>query len=197
MIMKTRLVHVAILLAFALSLSACGSDKSAEKPDTEKAVATTTPKPEVSTASPICPQVAIIRELESIQDFGGEKPSPAEFVASAKMVGIDGDCAYTKDGIDVKFELNFVAQRGPRLGGLHIDFPYFIAVVDPEQNILNKERMVMPFGFSSENRRTQDNVTLHVFIPLDKAQQALGPNYQILTGFQLTKEQVDMGREER
>ena len=105
-----------------------------------------------------------------------------------------GDCAYIKGGIDVSFSLNFVAARGPRLGGLHASFPYFIALLDPSDKVLEKNRMTKEFGFSSSSKITQDSEDLHVFIPLPKEQMSLGPSYRVLVGFQLTKEQLDMTR---
>jgi hypothetical protein len=186
-------------MVMMLGLSACSStpkktdeEKTAEK-EAEKKAAEEAKRP-----LPICPQVAIIRDLESFEDYGTEKPDPSQLVAKAKMVSIEGDCEYKKsdkdenkqEGVDITFSLNFVAERGPRLGGLHTSFPYFIAVLDPDQNILNKEKMTMDFGFSSSSKVAEDNAPLHVFLPLPKDKRILGPNYQVLVGFQLNEDQA-------
>jgi hypothetical protein len=191
--MMSKLPRHLLGLMLVLALAACASDdadknKDADKKDKDKKEA------EKEQATPICPQVAILRELEAIQDYGNEKPDPGQLVAKAKMRSVDGTCAYRKDGIDVAFDLNFVAAKGPRLGGLHIGFPYFIAVVGSDDNILNKERMTVEFGFSSSSEITERAESLHVFIPLPKDKRVSGPSYRVLMGFQLTQEQLDTAR---
>lgn len=179
-------------LLMVLGVSSCAgsdADSSKEVKKDEKSIKTAKPQ------TPICPQVAILRELQEIMDYGGEAPDPAQLVSKARLQSIDGDCAYTKDGIDVRFNVNFAAMRGPRLGGLHASIPYFVAVVDPDQNILNKELMTEEFKFSSHDSVTLDSQNLHVFIPLPKDKIILGPDYQIVVGFQLRKEQVSTIRE--
>lgn len=139
---------------------------------------------------PICPQVAVVRELQEVTDYGGETPDPSQLVSKARLQSLDGDCAYTKSGIDVRINANFIAQRGPRLGGRHISFPYFVAVVDPQEVILNKELMTEELNFSSQDYVTLDSQDLHVFIPLSKDKIIQGPSYQVLIGFQLREDQI-------
>ena len=175
-----------LLFAAVLAIAACSSD-SDKKKDADK---TEEPK-KAEAPTPICPQVAIVRALETLRDYGHEKPDPKELVAAARMLNVQGNCAYLPNGIDIKFKLNMQAFRGPRLGGLHTGFPFFVAVVDPDGAVLNKNQLTVDFGFSSEDPLANDEENLHVFIPLAKAAQSAGPNYQVLTGFQLTEEQLD------
>lgn len=176
--MKLRLAVLGLVL---LGVAACSSSGDKEEAEIKQPV-------------PICPQVAVLRDLELIRDYGNEKPDPAELVAQAKMRGVEGDCAYRKDGIDVKFNLLMAAERGPRLGGLSAGFPYFVAVVGPDETILNKDRMTMEFGFSSEDKLSLRSESLRVFIPLAKADWPTGPHYRVLMGFQLNEEQLAAAR---
>ncbi len=189
----TKLPRHILGFMLLLALAACASDSDKDK-DTEKKDSDKKKEADKEKPLPICPQVAILRELETIQDYGNEKPDPAQLVAQANMRSVDGTCAYRDNGIDVAFDLNFIAAKGPRLGGLHIGFPYFVSVVDSGQNILTKERMTVEFGFSSESKITEHAESLHVFIPLAKDKRALGPSYRVLMGFQLTQEQLDTVR---
>jgi hypothetical protein len=145
---------------------------------------------------PICPQVAIMREIDTWRDYGREKPTPDQLIAAAHMTKIAGTCSYHYDkdkpqGIDIKFELDMEAMRGPRLGGLHATVPFFVAVVDPDGTILDKNRLTTDIGFSSDEHTAGTSENLHVFIPLAKAAQTTGPDYRVLAGFQLTQEQYD------
>ena len=182
------------LLAFALALPlvSCGSSDDSAKPDAEKSKESEKDKPpqaKMAKVDPICPQVAVVRSLETFRDFGHETPAANQLVSAAKLTGIEGDCSYTDEGIDVAFNVNIVAKRGPRLGGRHVTYPYFVAVVDPDGKILNKNQMAAEINFASDEQTANDAEALHVFIPLTKKKRSNGPYYRVLAGFQLSPEQ--------
>ena len=159
-------------LVLLLVLAACGgADKPDEvkKEDAKPAVAKT------KTADLICPQVAILQKAEEIFDYGGEKPDPSQLVSKSRMKSIRGDCAYRPDGIDILFNLNMVAERGPRLGGSQVSFPYFIVIVDPDENVLSRQVVTAQFKFSSSDKVAEDAEPMHVFIPLPESKLIAGP----------------------
>jgi len=171
------------LCASVFLLSACGSD-DADKHVAEKAEEKPAKHKTVEAPPPICPHVAIVGNLDLLRDYGGEAPAANQLVSAAKLVGIDGDCEYRDDGIDVAFQLKVAAKRGPRLGGTHVSFPYFVAVLDPSDTILNKDQMTAEFHFASDETVTNHTEPLHIFIPLAKDKQTEGPSYRVLIGFQ-------------
>lgn len=180
------------LLALVLTLAACaGDDKPDEAKKAENEAKTAAPK--IKTDDLICPQVAILQEAEEISDYGGEEPDPSQLVAKARMVSIAGDCSYRKDGIDISFSLHLTARRGPRLGGEQVSFPYFVAIVDPAENIPSRQVVTAQFKFSGLDKTAEDDEALHVFIPLPQKDQLSGPNYRVLTGFQLPKSRGQAG----
>jgi hypothetical protein len=136
----------------------------------------------------ICPQVAIVRELERISDYGTEAADPKALVASAVMRKVVGGCDYKDDGVDVTYELTVAASKGPRLGGDRVGFPFFVSIVDPDRKILAKELMTADFTFHGDDKKAEHEESLHVFIPMPK--DAEGANYQVLMGFQLTEQQI-------
>jgi len=100
------------LLLLSLLAACGGGDASSDKPAiTDKAEARDSKAP-----MPICPQVAIIRQLDTIRDYGHEPAMPEQLVAAAHMDRISGTCEYGEDGVDVRFELALTVARGPRLG---------------------------------------------------------------------------------
>jgi hypothetical protein len=179
------------VLFVLLALVACASDDGkSEKPKDEPPA-----KAGLKTDNLICPQVAILQEAQEAFDYGGEKPDPSQLVAKARMKSIDGDCAYRTDkekgmGIDITFTLHEVAARGPRLGGSQISFPYFIAVVDPSENILNRQTVTAQFKFSGDSKVVEIDEPLHVFIPLSESALPAGPDYRVLIGFKMPKDQM-------
>jgi len=174
-----------------LTLVACASDN--DKSDKQKAEKETKPAEAVlNTEDLICPQVAILQEAQEMFDYGGEKPDPAQLVAKARMRDIVGDCAYRKgnsdkkkDGIDISFVIHSVAARGPRLGGAQATFPYFIAVVDPSEDILNRQVITAQYKFSSSDKVAFDDEKMHIFIPLPTSEQQSGPDYRVLVGYEV------------
>ena len=192
----TKSARLFLLLTSLVALAGCSifesaDDRQKEKEHKAEKAALKERKELEAETKPICPQVAIVRELEAVRDYGGEKTAPDQLVSAARMNKISGNCAYQDKGIDIKFQLDMEAARGPRLGGLHANIPYFIAVVDPSGAILNKDRMTVDMRFSSDEMHMFHQEVLHVFIPLAKNQQRSGPNYQVLAGFQLTQQQLD------
>ena len=178
--------RIVLCLALLLTTVACSSSKSSDEDD----------EADKKKPLPICPQVAIVRDLEEIRDYGNEIPDPSQLVAKAKMLNLSGTCEFKKNGIDMVFDLNFVAEKGPRLGGLRTSFPYFVSIVDPDQTIISKEKMSIAFGFSSSEKVATASDSLHVYVPLPKDKRPTAPNYQILLGFQLTQDQLDVVRKE-
>lgn len=135
----------------------------------------------------VCPQTAIIRELEQVKDYGNDTPDNETLVATALMKSVKGRCDYNEGYVDVDFELALVAGRGPRLGSNRVSFPYFVSIIDPAQAILSKELMTAEFTFDDEKKATGSNESLHVRIPIESVPD--GRNFRVLMGFQLTEEQ--------
>jgi len=149
-----------------LLLSACASDNGSER---------------------LCPQTAIVRELERINDYGADAPGEETLVAVAVMRGVKGRCEYRDDGVAVEFSVDMIAGKKERLGGERVSFPFFVAVLDPEKNILSKELMTTEFDFSGKKLMEQTE-SFRVFIPAEKDTDV--SYYQLLIGFQLSEEQL-------
>lgn len=185
---------VAVVLAGILA-SCSSTPKAPESADSAKAKAESAATPEAKPdpdkqPMPICPQVAIVRELDTYlrtkdgEAYDERELKPEELVSGAKMNRVKGDCVYRKDGVDAKFKLAIVAAKGPLLEGLRTSYPYFVAVVDPSGNVLNKENYSAEIGFSSEKRTMEHEESLRIHIPLPPDTRASGASYQVLMGFQ-------------
>lgn len=196
--MKKALALFALLLLF--NLAACASKKeekeqeAQEQEQQEKELAEAKKAAETYKPKLICPQVAILRDLETIRDYTNDKPAPDQLMAAARMEEVAGDCGYQDTGIDIVFRINMVAAKGPRLSGDQAGFPFFVAVVDPDGKVLNKDQLTEKFTFKGEETSARHDVPVHVFIPLPKDKNVTGPNYRVLAGFQLTQKQLKEAR---
>lgn len=160
------------LLLLPLLITACAGDKKPPR---------------------MCPQVAYLRGLDRIEDYGNDTPDPSTLVAVSAMQKVEGKCEYEDNGVNVDFFLHMAAEKGPRLGGDHFTAPFFVSLVDPDEKVLSKELMSTTFQFGSEARSATRMESLHVFIPLQKDEDA--SNYRVLTGYQLTEQQLKTARE--
>jgi len=136
----------------------------------------------------LCPQVAIVRALERVEDHGHDAAEDTRLVGAAQMKKIEGGCTYKDEGADVNFTLTLGAEKGPALGGERISFPLFVSLVSPEDKVLGKELMTSEFVFADQAKVAQQELSLHVFIPLGKDEDA--SSYRVLMGFQLTEGQI-------
>lgn len=164
--MKTRLFLTVCLLPF---LAACASDEKKETPRG-------------------CPQVAILRALDTIEDYGSDTVDPSNLVATGKMNKVEGRCAYEEKGVDVAFGLEMSAEKGPRLGGNKISFPFFVSVLKPDDSVVGKELMTVEFTFADGAKTATYDQPLHVFLPLAEDEDA--SSFRVLLGYQLTQAQV-------
>lgn len=160
-----------------VALAACAGDKDKDKVDLPRH----------------CPQVAIFRDLDKVEDYGRDMPDSSTLVALAAMKGIEGECKYKEEGVDITFTLKMGAEKGARLGGDQVSFPYFLSIVKPDDKIMDKEVLTANFQFPSGKTTARLEEALHVFIPLKEGEDA--SPYRVLAGFQLSEEQVRVLRE--
>ncbi len=175
-------------LMIFLTMAACASGEDVSVPEAEPEAPPA--KLEIKTQNLICPQVAIVKEAEEILDFENGEAVPAKLIAKAKMTGIDGDCAYRKgdieeSGIDIAFTLKSIVMRGPKLDKdkAKISFPFFVAVLDQSDNIVNRQTLTEKYRFSGDEKVKEQSEQLHIFIPLLEENLTVGPDYRVLIGF--------------
>jgi len=136
---------------------------------------------------PPCPQVAIVRALETFNDYGNNAIDPSNLVAVAKMDDVVGTCEYNDDGVDIGFTVSMRALKGKRLGGTQVSMPYFVSVVSDNDDVYSKELMTAKFVFDKTPIANFEE-QLHIKLPYMNNKKLTG--MRVLLGFQLTKEQL-------
>lgn len=160
-----------LILIMPLLLAGCGNDKAAR----------------------ICPQVAAVRELAHITDFGrDDTPGLNSMVAAATIDSIDGDCAFRSTNVDADFDVHLSARRGSGLGGNQTEFPYFVAVLDQNNLPVSKQNLSAILRFSGNDTTVESIEKIHVKIPTDTSNTG---EWRVLVGFQLTPEQLAYNRQ--
>ena len=136
-----------------------------------------------------CPRVAVVADAALVEQF---RPGPGrdltDLTTRAQIREISGGCWYDENGVTVEVELPIVAERGPAMTGSEVDLEYFVAVTDPEWNLVAKQDFTLRLRFEPGAGFAASRETVEQVIPLQSQRQA--GFYQILIGFALDREQL-------
>jgi hypothetical protein len=142
-----------------------------------------------------CPDAVAIRDLAQLVDFGREeKPTAKNLVMAAKLEDVAGSCIMQPTQTVIELDLTLRGLRGPALGGKRGDFPYFIAFMDANGQILSKDNRSVALELGTAAAMTRHTETLRVTLPYTKG--ATNPAVKLLVGFQLSPEQLAFNRGE-
>ena len=173
------------VLALSAVVAACGGDD--EAPVAAEEVQVVIPDRAFG-----CPDVSILADAAEAMTFDGAGRDPTNLVWRTAVGEFRGGCEYDETDVLVEVEVDFVAERGPRLQGDSIPFEYFVAILDPDDRILARESFTSVIEFDGDSQVGGTTEVLEQVIPLSR--RAAGPSYQILLGLQLTRDQVDYNR---
>lgn len=147
---------------------------------------------------PVCPATAVLSDAATVAKLkpgiSGAIAKPADVSFQAEMSQARLDCNYdraeNKLTINVKFAVK--ASRGPAAPATNPQLPYFIAIVDADNNVLVKNvyNSQPQMDGRSNNTYTETVSDLPVPLAMDKRPS----DYEILTGFQLTPDELAYNR---
>ncbi len=170
-----RSVLTLALLASVLLVAAC----SREKPEAA------------------CPRGVIPADSASVTRFReGPGRDLTDVVAEGEIVNILVQCKYDKRAVTVDLQIAIAGDRGPADRTRIADFEYWVAILDPQQNIVTKQPARIRFQFTDNRTRLGQVVSeFEPYIPLADLKQAT--EYQIIVGFQLTAEELAWNRSQK
>ena len=170
---KSIAAWVAVLAAGGLSACAVFSGK---------------PSPDLA-----CPQTGFLLEAAH-QDVLTSESSTAkdDVIVSADLADFKGGCSFKKGMLDFNLDLKIAAERGPKGPALdHYNFPYFIAVLSPDRQILQRTSFSTNVAFDNTGKGlSAEEHSLQIPV----AQEKDARNYQVLVGFELSPAQLDHNR---
>lgn len=157
--------------AFAGLLAACTS--SAEKQQTAR----------------LCPPAYKVQDASSLvrfRDGRGRDATDVQFQAEIGRIGVE--CTFSRDRLEaeVKFELGIA--EGPALEGRQSRLEYFVALVDRNEQVVQREKFGGNFRFDGNRNRILllEEVLIRRIAAADPADVA---GYRIIVGFVLTPEE--------
>ena len=143
-----------------------------------------------------CPAFMVSEELDNYYDIPGTKAAKSNGLTNATIENISGECRMNanEDIVTVSLDIDFAAQAGGEIANTNSDtpqtleIPYFIAVLNADQEILAKDTFTIPLEISGAEKRTYHKERLQQNIPF--LEESDPSTYTIITGFQLNEPQL-------
>jgi hypothetical protein len=142
--------------------------------------------------APPCPGQAILGNAADYNVYRGGSNDLTDLVVHARIVGMQGSCREgdKKDQLAVTVQIGVEVTRGPAMAGREADLPIFIAVTEGD-TILDKRTAAMRVVFPSNvDRVTMTPGDINLVLPVTRTKS--GAVYTILSGFQLSSDQVGL-----
>lgn len=124
-----------------------------------------------------CPNVGVLRDAGTLRTDQGV----------AILSGILANCGYDDTSVTIAASVMITARASEGAAGGTIPITYFVAVTDPNRNILSKKTFTTSVATGTDTQETLTQV-----IPVPKTMDARW--FEVLVGFQLTPEQVAANR---
>jgi len=140
-----------------------------------------------------CPQGLILADASEVTIFrDGPGRDLTDVVAQARVADVVIDCKPERRQVRVDLQVAIAAERGPanRTGKLPID--YFVAIIDPQGQVMTRQGFRMNFEWPENRVRIGQIDDLEPRISIEAPEKA--PAYQIWVGLQLTEEQLAWNR---
>ena len=166
-------------MAALLALGACASD--AEKKN-------------IPNVGP-CPPAHVLGDAARLVQFNGPE-SFANVGFTGEVRQVRSSCRYVgADPIDMTLEIDLAFGRGPAAKGDSYTYNYWVAVTRRDVTVLAKKPYSIKVEFPKGAQRMAVTETIErIVIPRANADTS-GANFEILAGFDLTKEQIEFNRE--
>lgn len=147
---------------------------------------------------PVCPATGVLSDAASVTKLRPGTPTamtrPADIAFEAVMSQARLDCNYDRNAntltVSVKFAIK--ASRGPALSGADPQLPFFVAIIDADNNVLVKNVYNSEPQMSGRPAATYTESVSNFPVPL--AMDRRPSDYEILTGFQLTPDELAYNR---
>lgn len=149
------------------------------------------------TPTPGCPRVQLLADVASTTVFqSGPGRDLTDVVYEAEIVNYKGECEFTNKmrTAVVSYTISLAVTRGPAAApGIKVDVPFFVAVVDRnDQSVLARESFVTSAELSAGRRRVVMGEEIEQRIPLTPARGT--QDIEIILGLELSAEQLEFNR---
>lgn len=146
---------------------------------------------------PPCPRVGILGDAnKAIQYRDGPGRDLTDVTFETELLDFNGSCKYQDKNatVVISFVLQVGAARGPAASQPEALVPYFVALVDKQQNVLSRDRFVARIPFKDGQRRVIVADEFEQVLPL---QGRPTYDFEILVGLEIPQDQLNRIRQQR
>lgn len=140
-----------------------------------------------------CPRAAIVKDASRLTTF---RPGPGRDITDikfeARLPRIEIGCKYDDQGVEVQTNVVIIAARGPADTTRQAQVRYFVAVLNPRNQVIGKKEFSTQLAFPINIDRGAVSEELVERIPVGRGVSASG--YKIVVGFQLTPAELQYNR---
>ena len=144
---------------------------------------------------PPCPPVRVDSATASLTKFkDGPGRDITDIEYQVEIVGYKGQCDYSKDSVQVVFDIDFAVTGGPASKGGSAPLYYFVAIpqffpAETGKRIIQVAAK-LPARAGAREVFTESNVSVKIPLKKDEA----GASYDVYAGFQLDNQQLEYNR---
>ncbi len=150
---------------------------------------------------PPCPQAVRVHDAAYVARFDGSGRDLTNMLFEAELIGVGLQCEFDFEegdeeaGIELEVFVTIQAARGlaGRVGEAKVN--YFVALTDPDKNVLVREvfDMAVPFEGGQTRAAVEDILDSQLVVPSN-----VDPTeYKVYVGLELTPEEVKLNRSRR
>lgn len=137
-----------------------------------------------------CPKPAILGEADEIHRFrAGTDPDPGNLVFEGRIIDMGLTCYGRGNQMTVEMAVLFDLRQGPGAEDLSIWLEYFLAYVDENNEVLNKQSYSRKVDFPNAlgSVQVQEDVDFHSLI---RGEAKKIPSHRVLVGFRLRPDEI-------
>jgi len=166
-----RRTFFAVALLCALFLTGCAGSKTEELP---------------------CPDTGLILAASKLTSFNAATAREEDMLVDATLGNYRGACRMRQDNLEFMLEVDIAARRGDAGKDLkRAKFPYFIAILDPAENVLQRQGFSTTVSF--DNNGSGVTTEKHI-LRLSLEDKKTVRQHKVVIGFELTPEQLAYNR---
>lgn len=150
---------------------------------------------DIGKAPLVCPTVGVLSDASEMRVFGEGAPRDlANLAYTLEFMRADLlECALEKGVMTASLRFEARAKAGPAAPANSYEYFYFVARLNPAGEVVSKDVLKGSVKFKSgksESLFAEDYDDIEFTVPEDKD----GLGYEILLGFQLSREQLELNR---
>lgn len=141
-----------------------------------------------------CPGVSVRPDLRRLVEFyDPSKTSEATKISEITIDAVRNVCRIENAQLVMQIDLSLSGKTGPKARVKPSDkpsfaYPYFVAVTDPQGNVLSKEIFAASLAYASDQKEIKQTESIFQNMPFPDS--SIGQSYTVVVGFQLTPEQL-------